>query len=65
MIGDPTVLVTCNGCGCEEEYGLTPTARGYDERNLHREIVARGWYTDGADGQLCPACRKGQGKSKE
>lgn len=59
MISDPVVIVSCDEPGCDysEEYGLTPTARrGYDERNLEREIKAAGWLIIDENTHICPNC---------
>lgn len=61
MISEPIVTVECDGNGCtyKEEFGLTTTARGYDERNLNREIESAGWTIVDDNTHLCSSCSEG------
>jgi hypothetical protein len=56
-ICDPTIQIVCDGCGDEEETGLTPLARhgSYDERGIPGFLKSRHWTIDG-DKTFCPDC---------
>jgi hypothetical protein len=56
MISDAYVRVTCNGCETEEEIPLTATAKGYDDRNLKRDIEKLGWKMVGENVHHCADC---------
>lgn len=58
MRGDPIIRVECNGgCGTEEEFGMTPLARGsFDDRNLEADLRAARWTVVGEDEEYCEDC---------
>lgn len=55
MRGEPVITVTCDKCKCEDYVGLTTTARGYDERDVDRELEEMGWKVEGGQ-DICPTC---------
>ena len=55
MISDAYVEVTCDECSEFEQHQLTATGRGYDDRNLERQLEREGWEVNG-DETICPDC---------
>jgi hypothetical protein len=46
-INNPRILVICDLCPTEAEYGLTPLAgNGWDDRNLEQAMAKDGWTED-------------------
>lgn len=60
MLSDPKVIVYCDtpGCAESEEFGLTVTARGYDERNVEGQIKSAGWTELSDNVHMCPTCKE-------
>lgn len=57
MVNDPTITVTCDKCGCEEELELTSLAGGgWDSRDVNRQLKRRGWRGTEDTKTICPDC---------
>lgn len=58
MIGEPKVEITCDKCGHNEDYYLTPLARNsYDMRDLESELKRNLWLVEG-ESTICEACQE-------
>ena len=63
MLGEPTVLLTCDVPFCQnsEELRMTALARGaYDERSFKGQIAALGWKEIEDNQHICPDCQAGE-----
>lgn len=57
MLSDPLVMLTCDLCGAQEEYGLTSLAcGGWDDRNLKSVSEGYGWTWVDEDVHHCSDC---------
>lgn len=57
MINEPTVEVTCDKCGHNHAYSMTPLARqSWDLRDLDRQLKRDLWKVDG-DTHICESCQ--------
>jgi len=53
MINDPIVEVECNHCEDVLQISLTRTGRGWDDRNVEKEVKSAGWIWIDEDTQFC------------
>ena len=59
MTTDAFIRVICNECEkSEEEIQLTATARGWDERDVKRDIKNLGWMIVNDQDHCCPNCEE-------
>lgn len=58
MLSEPKIIASCDMAGCQatEEFELTTTARGYDERNVDHDLQAAGWRIISENVHWCPSC---------
>lgn len=58
MMNDPTITVTCDGCGHDSEpMDLCSLAHGgWDARNIPKRLIREGWKQDG-NRWICEDCQ--------
>jgi len=60
MINEPVLTATCDECFDELTLELTPTARGWDDRDVDKQIERNDWVqmpeNDGRT--FCPTCAR-------
>lgn len=53
---DAFITVTCDCCHCAEEFELSATAHGWDERYIDNELERIGWHKNDDGDDICSEC---------
>jgi hypothetical protein len=66
MVNDPTITVTCDVCGDEEEFELTVlSGGGWGTPYLNAELKRRGWRGTEDTKTVCLACVATEARAKD
>lgn len=56
-LSDPIVTVECDSCGGTDELHLTCTARGWDDRDIDKDLKRLGYTSTSEYEHICRDCR--------